>query len=119
MCLARRGAPGGRPIKLVLLVAVDQFRYDYLTRFRQNIRRLVPVLDTGSGLHPGQSRTLADGDRGGPSTMLTGASPAMSGIVANEWYDRALGTSVTSVSDPDTQLVGSEGPGGRHRGACW
>jgi hypothetical protein len=35
----------------------------------------------------------------------------VSGIVGNDWYDRSLGKSVTSVDDPDTQLVGGNGAG--------
>ena len=44
--------------------------------------------------------------------------PAVSGIVGNDWYDRALGASVTSVSDPDTQLVGARARA-RRRDGCW
>ena len=36
-------APPGPAIRLVLLVAVDQFRYDYLTRFQSEYRRASPV----------------------------------------------------------------------------
>jgi len=32
--------------------------------------------------------------------------PALSGIVANTWYDREAGMQVSSVSDPETTLVG-------------
>jgi predicted AlkP superfamily pyrophosphatase or phosphodiesterase len=39
--------------------------------------------------------------------MLTGATPAMSGIIGNDWYDRESGKQVTSVSDADTQLLGA------------
>src|SRR5262249_12461090 len=48
----------------------------------------------------------------GHSTMMSGATPAVSGIVGNDWFDRTLGKSVTSVEDPETSLVGgSEGTG--------
>lgn len=103
-------------IRLVLLVAVDQFRYDYLTRFRGEF--------TG-----GFSRLLASGavfsnayldhyptvTAIGHSTMLSGATPAISGIVGNDWYDRELGKNVTSVSDPATTLVGGSGEGASPR----
>jgi hypothetical protein len=38
--------------------------------------------------------------------MLTGAPPSISGIVGNDWYDRALKKNVTSVDDPGTRLLG-------------
>ena len=47
----------------------------------------------------------------GHSTVLTGASPSISGIVANDWYDRDEGVHVTGVSDAQTQLLGGSGPG--------
>ena len=47
----------------------------------------------------------------GHSTVLTGASPSISGIVANDWYDRDEGVHVTSVSDAQTQLLRGSGPG--------
>src|SRR5208337_173915 len=35
-----------------------------------------------------------------------GATPAISGIIGNEWYDREEGKSVTSVGDSQTKLLG-------------
>ncbi len=44
--------------------------------------------------------------------MLTGAPPSISGIVGNDWYDRALKRNVTSVEDPGTRLLGAgDAPG--------
>src|SRR5262249_26060993 len=42
----------------------------------------------------------------GHSTFLSGATPSVSGIIANEWYDRESGKNVTSVSDPSSKIVG-------------
>src|SRR5690606_29981695 len=94
-------------IRLVLLVAVDQFRYDYLTRFRQSYRHGLDTLltrgavYTNAHLEHGHTVTAV-----GHSTMLSGALPAVSGIIGNSWYDRATRASVTSVNDPSSQLVG-------------
>ena len=56
----------------------------------------------------------------GHSTFLSGATPSVSGIVGNEWYDRTIGATVTSVSDPATK-VGEAFPAllAPRRGACW
>ncbi len=97
-------------IRLVLLVAVDQFRYDYLTRFRQSYRHGLDTLltrgavYTNAHLEHGHTVTAV-----GHSTMLSGALPAVSGIIGNSWYDRATRASVTSVNDPSSQLVGATG----------
>ena len=39
--------------------------------------------------------------------MLTGATPSVSGIIGNDWFDRETGTTVTSVSDPNVKLLGA------------
>jgi predicted AlkP superfamily pyrophosphatase or phosphodiesterase len=94
--------------KLVLLIAVDQFRYDYLERFgdlfgQDGFRRL---------LRDGASWTQSNYDHmptytaPGHGTMMTGAYPAESGIIGNEWLDRATGKRVTSVSDESVKLLG-------------
>jgi len=101
--------------KLVLLIAVDQFRYDYLERFNDlfvenGLRRL---------MRDGASWTQSNYDHiptytaPGHATMLTGAYPAESGIIGNEWPDRATGKRVTSVSDSTVTLLG----GGLNEGA--
>ena len=46
----------------------------------------------------------------GHGTMMTGAYPAESGIVGNEWIDRASGKRITSVSDETVKLLGSGDP---------
>jgi predicted AlkP superfamily pyrophosphatase or phosphodiesterase len=94
--------------RLVLLIVVDQFRYDYLERFDD--------LFNGNGLgrllREGASWTQADYDHmptytaPGHATMLTGTWPANNGIVANDWYDRETGKNVTSVSDATAKLLG-------------
>ena len=99
--------PAKRP-RLVLLIAVDQFRYDYLERFGDlfapnGLRRL---------LREGASWTQANYDHTptytapGHGTMMTGAYPAESGIIGNEWLDRASGVRITSVADDTVKLLG-------------
>jgi predicted AlkP superfamily pyrophosphatase or phosphodiesterase len=98
--------------KLVVAIVIDQFRYDYLTRFR-------------SEYHAGFDRLLTNGavftnanyihfptvTAVGHSTFLTGATPSISGIVGNDWFDRDENKHVTSVSDSGTKLLGGTGEG--------
>ena len=102
--------------KLVLAVAIDQFRYDYLTRFRSDytggLRRL---LDQGAVFTRARYQHFPTVTAIGHSTYLSGALPAVSGIVGNDWYDRATGRSVTSVSDPAEKIIGGEGEGASPR----
>ncbi|HSE16217.1 MAG TPA: alkaline phosphatase family protein [Pyrinomonadaceae bacterium] len=94
--------------KLVLLIVVDQFRYDYLERFGDlfgpnGFKRL---------MRDGASWTQSNYDHmptytaPGHATMMTGAYPAESGIIGNEWLDRASGKRITSVSDDSVKLLG-------------
>jgi len=98
--------------RLVLLVAVDQLRYDYLTRFGADFtagfRRLLDGGAVYTNAHLDHYPTVT---AVGHSAMLSGAPPSLSGIIGNDWYDRAEKRNVTSVEDPATRLVGRrEGP---------
>jgi predicted AlkP superfamily pyrophosphatase or phosphodiesterase len=97
--------------RLVLLIAVDQFRYDYLERFGDlfgagGLRRLV---------RDGASWAECDYDHmptetaPGHATMLTGAWPSETGIIANLWFDRIEGKSVENVRDDSVRLLGGGG----------
>ncbi|MEO8597599.1 MAG: alkaline phosphatase family protein [Candidatus Solibacter sp.] len=93
--------------KLVLTVVIDQFRYDYLTRFRADYTAgLARLLNQGAVLTNAYYPQVPTVTAVGHSTILTGAIPSISGIVANEWYDRDEKAHVTSVSDARTQLLG-------------
>jgi predicted AlkP superfamily pyrophosphatase or phosphodiesterase len=98
----------GPDIRLVLLSAVDQFRYDYLTRFRSEYSGgLARLLTTGAVFTNANLEHYPTVTAIGHSTMLTGATPSVSGIVGNDWFDRESGATVTSVSDPTVTTVGS------------
>ena len=98
--------PSTKP-KLLLVVVVDQFRYDYLTRFRTAYHGgFARLLEHGAVFTNAHYMHVPTVTAIGHSTVLTGATPSVSGIVGNEWYDRASKHMVTSVSDSDTQLLG-------------
>ena len=104
-------APAARP-KLVVLVAIDQFRYDYLNRFRdQYTGGLKRLLDSGAVWTNAHYEHFPTVTAIGHATMLSGATPSVSGIVGNEWFDRELGKQVTSVSDDGTKMLGGSGRG--------
>ena len=103
-------APGAeKPAKpkLVLAVVIDQFRYDYLTRFRADYHAgLARLLNEGAVYTEAHYIHYPTITAVGHSTFLTGATPSVSGIIGNEWYDRASKKQVTSVSDETTKLLG-------------
>src|ERR1043165_9392708 len=107
--LGQQQAAQKRP-RLVLLIAVDQFRYDYLERFGDlfgpnGFKRLQ---------RDGASWTQSNYDHmptytaPGHATMMTGAYPSESGIIANEWLDRPTGKRITSVTDDSVKILGGD-----------
>jgi predicted AlkP superfamily pyrophosphatase or phosphodiesterase len=109
-------APAGR-VRLVVGIVIDQFRYDYLVRFQNQFgeggfKRLLAsgaVFTNANYVHTPTYTAC------GHATFMTGATPAMNGIVGNDWYDRATGKAVTSVTDEQAKLLsgreGGEGVG--------
>jgi predicted AlkP superfamily pyrophosphatase or phosphodiesterase len=110
--VALSGAAPRKP-KLVVAVVFDQFRYDYLERFRSDYHAAFDrLLRHGAVFTSAHYEHFPTVTAVGHSTFLTGALPASSGIIGNEWWDRtagAAGKAVTSVSDPETKLVGGRG----------
>ncbi|HEX4604474.1 MAG TPA: alkaline phosphatase family protein [Candidatus Angelobacter sp.] len=99
--------PGAKKPKLVLLIVVDQFRYDYLLRFRQDYHGgIARLLNNGAVFADARYLQFPTVTAVGHSTIMSGASPSVSGIVNNEWFDRETDESVTSVSDKATVLLG-------------
>ncbi|HTM50680.1 MAG TPA: alkaline phosphatase family protein [Bryobacteraceae bacterium] len=105
-------APPAKP-KLVLAIAVDQFRYDYLTRYRGEytggLNRLLTKGAVFTNANYEQSPTVT---AIGHSTFLSGALPSVSGIIGNEWFEISAGKTVTSVSDDTVKLLGGSSEGG-------
>ncbi len=93
--------------KLVVAVVVDQFRYDYLIRFRSEYKAgFARMYKEGAVFTDAHHNHFPTVTAIGHSTFLSGAPPSMSGIVGNAWYDRETNGEVTSVSDPRVRLLG-------------
>lgn len=102
------GAPVAKKPKLVVAIAVDQFRYDYLNRFRSFYTGgLARMLERGAVFTNAHYEHFPTVTAVGHSTILSGATPSISGIVGNEWYDRESGKQVTSVSDDSVDMIGA------------
>src|SRR5438105_14732900 len=103
---SQAAVPAKKP-KLVLAVVIDQFRYDYLNRFRKDYNAgFVRLFEHGAVFTDAHHMHFPTVTAVGHSTFLSGATPSISGIVANEWYDRETGKSVTSVSDESVKELG-------------
>ena len=103
-------AYNARP-KLVVVIVIDQFRGDYLERYRDQFGeggfRL--FLDHGAYFTDCNYDYANTRTAPGHATLFTGAYTNGHGIVANEWWDQEKKHMVTSVEDDETKLVGTSG----------
>jgi arylsulfatase A-like enzyme len=103
-------AYNGHP-KLVVIIVIDQFRGDYLERYRDQFGeggfRL--FLDRGADFTDCNYDYANTRTAPGHATLLTGAYSNGHGIAANEWWDPQKKRMVTSVEDDSTHVVGIAG----------
>src|SRR5271166_2110218 len=115
LCLipgAFASAYNARP-KLVVVIVIDQFRGDYLERYRDQFGeggfRLFlehGAYFTDCNYDYANTRTAP-----GHATLFTGSYTSGHGILDNEWWDPQKKKRVTSVEDDATKLVGVSRPG--------
>ncbi len=116
LALAARQAPHLAPAanapKLIVVLVLDQMRYDYLPRFKDlykgGIRRL---LDQGAVFTNAKYRHAVTETGPGHAAILSGRHPSSSGIVANVWWDPLLHTRLNVVDDPVQAAIGGQGRG--------
>ncbi len=94
--------------KLVLGIVIDQFRFDYLNRFRNDYTgAFAKFFERGAVFTNAHEDHFPTVTAVGHSTFMSGATPSISGIVNNQWYDRTTGKTVTSVSDDGAKMLGA------------
>ena len=76
--------------KLIVAIAVDQFSADLFAEHRANFTGGLKRLADGVIFPSGYQSHAATETCPGHATILTGARPARSGIIANSWYDLGL-----------------------------
>ena len=79
-------APAPAP-KLILAIAVDQLSADLFAEYRNRYAHGLKRLQQGAVFPSGYQSHAATETCPGHSTILTGARPARTGIVANTWFD--------------------------------
>ncbi len=93
--------------KLVLVLVIDQFRYDYLMRFRPFFGRggFNRLLDGGAVFTDCRYDYATTMTGPGHATLLTGTYPYAHGIIENNWYDRDRQRKIYCVEDLSTRMV--------------
>jgi len=100
--------------KLVVGIVVDQMRYDYLyrysSRFSENgFKRL---MRDGMVCHNTHYSYVPTYTAPGHASIYTGTTPAVHGIISNEWYSRQEGKMVYCTQDSGFVTIGSESGAG-------
>jgi predicted AlkP superfamily pyrophosphatase or phosphodiesterase len=94
--------------KLVVVIVIDQFRGDYLERYRDQFGeggfRL--LLDHGASFTDCNYNYANTSTAPGHATLFTGAYSNRHGILANEWWDPQKKQMVTAVEDEGTRILG-------------
>ncbi|HEY0744559.1 MAG TPA: alkaline phosphatase PafA [Chryseosolibacter sp.] len=105
--------------KLVVGIIVDQMRQEYLYRFGSNFSRggFNRLVNDGFMLRNAHYNYAPTVTGPGHASVYTGTTPAMHGIINNDWYDKELRKGVNCVNDPSQKVVGS--PQGKGTVSPW
>jgi len=101
--------------KLVVGIVVDQMRYDYLTRFwgqygEGGFKRLVNEGFNCKNNHFNYAPTVTGA---GHASVYTGTTPAVHGVIGNDWYDKYADEKVYCAGDPNYNSVGTSSDAGK------
>ena len=113
-CLSSvRPVPSPPPPRLVVVIAIDQFRPDYLQKFKRYFGKggFNLLLQQGARFTDAEYRHAVTLTCPGHAVILTGTYPNASGIVANQWYDAASGRQQYCAADSAVTLIGSPAAG--------
>ena len=103
-----------RPL-LVVGIVVDQMRYDFLYRywnaygnggFKRLLRQGYSFANCTYNYFP--TKTAA-----GHASIYTGTTPALHGVVGNDWYEPALGRNMHCVQDDSVTAIGGNAENGK------
>jgi alkaline phosphatase len=78
------------PPRLIVVISVDQFSADLFDEYRSVFSGGLKRLQSGVVFANGYQSHAATETCPGHSTLLTGARPARTGIIANEWIDQSI-----------------------------
>lgn len=102
--------------KLVVGIVVDQMRQEYLYRFSNKFSEdgFKRMMNEGFMLQNAHYNYVPTVTGAGHASVYTGTTPAIHGIIGNDWYDKELKKNVYCSGDDNQTTVGSNsGPDGK------
>ncbi len=99
--------------KLIVVISLDQFRYDYLSRFEQHFGKggFRYFLDNGANFVNASFKHATNTTGPGHAALLSGTYGNANGIIANDWYDRDSAEWMYCAKDKGVAIVGASGEG--------
>ncbi len=93
--------------KLVVGIVVDQMRYDYIYRFWDDFGNdgFKKLIGEGHFFRNAQFGYVPTYTGPGHASIYTGTTPAVHGIIANDWYDKNSGEFIYCAGDGDMHTV--------------
>lgn len=107
--------PSDKP-KLIVVVVVEQMRYDYLNKFGKNFGKggFNRLLSEGTQCVNARHDYLLTQQLPGYATIVTGATPSMHGITGDKWYRRVNNEEKPACVDINVKPISSKGAGGNY-----
>jgi len=95
--------------QLIVVISLDQFRYDYLTRFREHFGDggFKFLLEKGANFANATYKHALNMTGPGHAVISTGCYGNQNGIFANNWFDPATRQDVYCVGDKNARPIGS------------
>jgi predicted AlkP superfamily pyrophosphatase or phosphodiesterase len=95
--------------KLVIGIVVDQMRFDYLYKYynKWSSGGFKRLLQEGFSFEDAEYNYVPTYTAPGHTSIYTGTTPAVHGMVGNDWFDRGLNRMVYCTEDTDVKTVGS------------
>lgn len=102
-----------QPPKVVVVIVLDQFPYQYITRFQMYFSKggFRYLIKNGATFANAQYDHAHNKTAPGHAVISTGTYGRINGIISNSWYDRDKETVVNCVEDKSVKLIGKEGKG--------
>jgi predicted AlkP superfamily pyrophosphatase or phosphodiesterase len=99
--------------RLVVYIVLDQFPYEYLTRFRPSFgtEGFVKMMNNGASFTNVLYAHANTSTGPGHAVLSTGAYGTVNGIIGNSWFDGQSGKMTYCVADSTVSIVGGSGSG--------
>lgn len=111
---AQKKTDAGKP-KLIVGIVVDQMRYDYIYTYWDKLSSngFKKLVNKGYNCKNTNYNYVPTFTGPGHASIYTGTTPAVHGIIANDWFNQNTGKDVYCVGDSTMNTVGAVSPNGK------